>query len=434
MLRMLLAMTIAISAHVPGLAQEGRQSAAATDPATMGWMQGHPVPAEKQVRWDDGSMWRFPQHRWAFSHFPQLVPTTGIPRGQTVSELPRALRDDLDHVPLTTLDGQAMTWREALAATYTDAILVMKDGVVVYERWFGVTTPETRHILFSVTKSFVGTLAETLIDEGRLNPDARADSYVPELKGSGLGDATIRQILDMRTGLAFNEDYVAGQTGLTDVQKMSIAGAWGPRPAGYDGPDGHHSFVASLGKNAPHGGDFVYRTPNTQALQWIIERVTDQSLAVQIRARYWQRLGMEQDAAIGVDRIGTAFGGGGLMASLRDMARFGEMMRLGGRWQGAEIVPPAAVARIFKGGDPAAFVATRYPGNLDGNYGSQWWHRAGRQLMALGIHGQAIYVDRKAGVVIARLGSHPVATNRANMAVTMPAFDAITAALVTAPR
>lgn len=429
MLRMLLAMTIALSTHVPGFAQEGRHSAAETDPATMGWMTGHPVPAEKQVRWDDGSMWRFPQHRWAFSRFRDLVPTTSIPRAGAASPLPRALRDDLDDVPLTTLDGQAMTWREALAATYTDAILVMKDGVVMYERWFGVTTPETQHILFSVTKSFVGTLAETLIEEGRLSPDARADFYVLELKGSGLGDATIRQLLDMRTGLAFSEDYVAGQTGLTDVQKMSIAGAWGPRPVDYTGPAGHHAFVASLGKNAPHGGDFVYRTPNTQALQWIIERVTGQNLATQIRERYWQRLDMEQDAAIGVDRIGTAFGGGGLMASLRDIARFGEMMRLGGRHGGQQIVPPAAVERIFKGGDPAAFVATRYPGNLDGNYGSQWWHRADGQLMALGVHGQGIYIDRKAGVVIARLGSHPVATNRANMAVTMPAFDAVVAAL-----
>lgn len=429
MRRALMIMTIAASLHVPGHAQDGRQSAADTDPVAMGWMQGLPVPADKQVRWDDGSMWRFPQFRWGYSHMRELVPTANIARGGPVAALPRALRADLDNVPLTTLDGQAMTWRDSLAATYTDAILVMKDGVVVYERWFGATGPETQHILFSVTKSFVGTLAETLIDEGMLNPDAKAEAYVAELKGTGLGNATIRQILDMRTGLAFNEDYVAGQTGLTDVQRMSIAGAWGPRPADYVGPDGHHSFTASLGQNGPHGQDFVYRTPNTNALQWIIERVTGQSLTAQIQARYWSLLGMEQDAAIGVDRLGTAFGGGGLMASLRDIARFGEMMRLGGRHDGQQIVPPAAVERIFAGGDPAAFVATKYPGNLDGNYGSQWWHRAGGQTMALGIHGQAIYIDRKAGVVIARLGSHPVASNRGNMAVTVPAFDAIVAAL-----
>ena len=392
-------------------------------------MHGAPVPADKQVRWTDGSMWRFPQQRWAFSHMRELVPTVNIGREGAVSVLPQALRDDVDDVRLTTLDGQAMTWRESLAATYTDAILVMKDGVVVQERYFGATTPATQHILFSVTKSFVGTIAEMLIEEGKLNPEAKAADYVAELGGSGLGDATIREILDMRTGLAFSEDYVPGQTGLTDVQRMSISTGWVPRLTDYAGPDGNFAFTASLGKNAPHGGDFVYRTPNTTALQWIVERIEGQPLAAQIEARFWARMGMDHDAALGVDRLGTGFGGGGLMASLRDIARIGEMMRLGGRYNDQQIVAEAVVERIFAGGDPAAFVACQYTGNLDGNYGSQWWHRAGGQLMAMGVHGQGIYVDRGAGVVIARLGSHPVASNRGNAAVTTPAYDAIVAAL-----
>lgn len=420
---------MATSLHVPGFAHGQNGSAAETDPAVLGVMQGAPVPADKQVRWTDGSMWRFPQQRWAFSHMRELVPTVNIACEGAVSVLPVALRDDLDDVRLTTLDGQAMTWRESLAATYTDAILVMKNRVVVYERHFGATTPATQHILFSVTKSFVGTIAEMLIEEGRIKPDAKAAEYVAELAGSGLGDATIREILDMRTGLAFSEDYVPGQTGLTDVQRMSISTGWVPRLADYTGPDGNFAFTASLGKNAPHGGDFVYRTPNTSALQWIIERVAGASLAEQIHARFWAPMGMERDAALGVDRLGTGFGGGGLMANVRDIARIGEMMRLGGHWNGKQIVAEAVVERIFAGGDPAAFVACQYTGNLDGNYGSQWWHRAGGQLMAMGVHGQGIYVDRAAGVVIARLGSHPVASNRGNAAVTTPAYDAVVAAL-----
>lgn len=422
-------MTAIRSAHTPGFAHDGRDDAASSDPAVMGWMQGAPVPAAAQVRWDDGSMWRFPQWRWGFSHFGALVPSAAIPRAGPVSELPRRLRDDLDDVPLTALDGRAMTWRQSLAATYTDAILVLHHGVVVYERWFGVTRPDTRHILFSVTKSLVGTIAETLIAQGRLAEDARAAALVPELAGSGLGDASVRQILDMRTGLAFNEDYVPGQAGLTDVQRMSIAAGLAPRPADYDGPDALMALVASLGHNAPHGGDFVYRTPNTQCLQWIIERVTDTGLPELIRDQFWAPMGMAMDAMISVDRIGTAFGGGGLMACLADMTRFGEMMRLGGAWNGQQIVPAAAVARIMQGGDSAAFVACQYPGNPDGSYGSQWWHRAGGQAMALGVHGQGIYIDRAAGVVIARTGSHPVASNRGNMGVTIPAYDALVAAL-----
>ncbi|MEY4851431.1 MAG: hypothetical protein RLZZ331_2435 [Pseudomonadota bacterium] len=420
---------MATSLHVPGFAHGQNGSAAETDPATLSLMQGAPVPADKQVRWTDGSMWRFPQQRWSFSHMRELVPTVNIKREGAASVLRQAPRDDLDDVRLTTLDGQAMTWRESLAAAYTDAILIMKDGVVVQERYFGATTPATQHILFSVTKSFVGTIAEMLIEEGRIKPEAKAADYVAELGGSGLGDATIREILDMRTGLAFSEDYVPGHTGLTDVQRMSISTGWVPRLADYAGPDGNFVFTASLGKDAAHGGDFVYRTPNTTALQWIIERIEGQPLAAQIEARFWSRMGMDHDAALGVDRLGTGFGGGGLMASLRDIARIGEMMRLGGRYSDQQIVAEAVVERIFAGGDPAAFVACQYTGNLDGNYGSQWWHRAGGQLMAMGVHGQGIYVDRGAGVVIARLGSHPVASNRGNAAVTTPAYDAIVAAL-----
>jgi CubicO group peptidase (beta-lactamase class C family) len=201
------------SLHLAGHAHGANGSAAETDAVALGLMQGAPVPADKQVRWTDGSMWRFPQQRWGFSHMRELVPTVNIGRAGPASALAQALRDDLDDVQLTTLDGVRMTWRESLAATYTDAILIMKDGVLVYERYFGATAPATQHILFSVTKSFVGTIAEMLIDEGKINPDATAATYVAELAGSGLGDATVREILDMRTGLAFSEDYVPGQTG-----------------------------------------------------------------------------------------------------------------------------------------------------------------------------------------------------------------------------
>ena len=213
------------SLHVPGHGHDNAADAASTDPAMMGWMTGSPPPAAAQVRWDDASMWRFPQWRWAFSHMGELVPSAAIPRAGAVSPLPAAPRDDLDDVTLTTLAGETMTWRQSLAATYTDAIAVLHHGRLVYERWFGVTRPDTRHILFSVTKSFVGLLAEMLVAQGLLQDDAKAADYLPELAGSGLGNATVRQILDMRTGLAFAEDYAGGPGVISDVQRMSMAGA-----------------------------------------------------------------------------------------------------------------------------------------------------------------------------------------------------------------
>lgn len=402
-------------------------TAAETDPVKLGLMQGSPVPPEKQVRADDGSSTSFPKTRWAFSNLQALVPTQVIARNGPVSPLPVALRTDLDAVPLTTLDGKATTWGEAFDLNFTDGIIVLHKGRIVYERYAGALGPDGRHIAFSVTKSFVGTLAELLIHEGKLDPGQPAATYVPELAQSGFGTATVRQIMDMQTAIDFSEDYAA--EGLSDVARMAIAGNMAPRPKDFTGPDGNFAFVATLKSSGPHGGPFVYRTPNTTALQWIVERVGGAPLNAQVAERLWKPMGMEQEATLVVDRLGTGFGGGGMNASLRDYARFGEMIRQGGRWNGKQILPVAVVKSILTPGDPKAFDAAKYPGLEGGSYRSQWWHRAGGQTYAVGIHGQVIYVDPKAEMVIARFASHPVATNRVINVTTLPAYDAIAAHL-----
>ncbi len=418
----------------PAMSQTAVQTAAPldaaqSDPATLGLMRGSPPARDSQVRWDDASMWAFPKTRWAFSNQQGLLPTATVARSGTVSALPRATRKGLDAVRFTSLDGRAMTWGQAFDANYTDGIIVLHKGRVVYERYAGALQPEGRHIAFSVTKSFVGTLAEILIHEGRIDESRTVASYVPELAQSGFGSATVRQLMDMRTAIAFNEDYAGAGSELSDITRMSLAGGMAPNPPGYKGPDGSFAFAASLGGNGAHGGDFVYRTPNTQALQWLVERVGGAPFATQLAERIWKPMGMEQEATVAVDRLGTAFGGGGLNASLRDFARFGEMLRMGGRWNGRQILPTAVVKAILTPGDAPAFAAARYPGLEGGSYRSQWWHRASGQTMAVGIHGQAIYVDPKAGMVIARFASHPVATNRVINPTTLPAYDAIAAAL-----
>jgi CubicO group peptidase (beta-lactamase class C family) len=235
--------------------------------------------------------------------------------------------------------------------------------------------------------------------------------------------------MDMRTGVAFSEDYAGLGTAPSDVTRLMLASAFVPTPPGYAGPDGLYAFVATIGKNGVHGGDFVYRSPNTLVLGWILERVTGLPLARQIEQRFWSTMGMEQDAYLAVDRLGTGYGAGGLGTSLRDLARFGEMIRLGGRWNGRQIIPPAAAAAIFAPGDTAAFAAAKYPSLDGGSYASQWWHRASGQLLALGIYGQGIYVDRKAELVIVRYASHPVASNRSLLPTTLASYDAIAAVL-----
>ncbi len=401
-------------------------TATQSDPQVLGLMQGSPVPPDKQVRSDDGSMFAFPKTRWAYANQQALLPTVPVHRAGPVSPLPMALRKELGGISFTTPDGHGSSLDEAFDASYADGLLILHRGRIVYERYAGALQPDGRHTAMSATKSFVGTLALLLIQEGRLAPNQAAASYVPELSGSGFGHATVRDILDMRTSIAFDEEYVGIGAQLTDVTRMMIAAGIAPAPAGYDAPPGSFAFVSGLGGEDRHGGDFVYRTPNTLALQWIVERAGSAPFATQLAERIWKPMGMEQEAAVVVDRIGTAFGGGGLNASLRDMARFGEMIRNRGRWNNRQILPEAVAREILSPGDPAAFVKARYPGLAGGSYANQWWHRATGQAMALGVGGQLICIDPANQLVIVRFASHPVASNRKTLPATLAAIDAVT--------
>lgn len=406
--------------------------AAASDPVKKGWMQGTPPAPDRLIGWEDGGYRTFPKTRWSFSNWRQYVHSVPLRRGATpIHVFPRTERADIDALTFMPLGSdKPMTWKDSLGANYTDGIVVLHKGRIVYERYFGVTTAETQHIAYSVTKSFVGTLAASLIAEGKLDPEKQVKDYVPELASSGFGDAIVRQVLDMTTAIAFDETYTDPNS---DIARYAVAGRAAPRPAGYDGPDGFLAFLPTIGKKGEHGERFTYRTANTDALGWIVARAGGAPLRDQLEARFWSKLGMEQDAAFQIDAQGTVFGGGGLMPSLRDMARFGEMMRLGGKWKAKQIVPAAALADIVRGGGKAEFAKNgAYPTLPGWSYRNQWWisHNEHGAYMARGIHGQAIYIDPKAQMVIARFASHPVAGNVAIDPTSLPAYHALAKHLI----
>ena len=425
---LLLAAT-AVTAQTPP-----RPDAAASDPVALGWMVGSPPPADKLITADDG-IFAFPKTRWSFSNRRQFGPTVAVARGSApIEPLPRAERDDIDALTFIPIGGSApMSWKESLAANYTDAIVVLHKGRIVYERYFGVTRPETQHIAFSVTKSFVGTIAAALVAEGRLDAAAPVSRYVPELAKSGFGDATVRQVMDMTTGLAYDETYSPTNT---DLVINGYAGGLAPRPADYRGPNGFYAYLTTVAKAGEHGAQFKYRTVNTDALAWILARATGKPIQALFEDYYWSTLGMEQDGYLHVDPVGTAFAGGGLSLALRDLARFGEMMRGGGSYRGKRIIPAAAVADIMKGASPADFAKADYKLLPGWSYRSQWWvsHNAHGAYAARGIHGQAVYIDPKAEMVIARFASHPLSANAHLDPTSLPAFDALARHLIATPR
>jgi CubicO group peptidase (beta-lactamase class C family) len=397
-----------------------------TDPVKLGWMQGSPPPTDKVVRFADGSGYKFPQTRWSFSNFRQLIPTTQVSRGIGAPvPLPRALREDLDAVSFVPLGKSTpMTWGEAFNANYTDGIVVLHKGRIVYERYAGALRPEGQHISMSVTKSFFGTLGAMLVAEGKIDENATVAQYVPELKDSAFGDATLRQVLDMRTGLKYSENYLDPNA---EIWAHTRAGGVLPRPPGYQGPQTFYEFLQTVKKEGEHGGSFAYKTVNSDALGWVIRRVTGQSIGQLLSERIWSRMGAEQDAYFTVDSVGNEFAGGGLNAGLRDMARFGEMMRNQGRFNGQQIIPAAVVQDIAKGGDKSAFPQATYPTLPGWSYRNMWWvsNNEHGAYSARGIHGQAIYVDPKADMVIARFASHPMPNNPFNDPTSLPAYMAL---------
>ncbi|MFN3960318.1 MAG: serine hydrolase domain-containing protein [Parvularculaceae bacterium] len=405
--------------------------AAASDPAGLGWMQGTPPAAEKRIAFADGSYFTFPKTRWSFSNWRTFYPTAAVRRGAAKAHFfPRKERGDLEAVTFTPLGRTApMTWKASLAANYTDGIVVLHRGRIVYERYFGVTAPQSQHIAFSVAKSFVGVIAASLIAEGVIDETATVARYAPELAASGFGDASVRHVLDMTTAVAFDEHYGAPDS---TIALYSVAGRLLPRPVNYQGPEGLLDFAATLPKAGEHGERFAYRTVNTDLLAWIVARASGKTVLQHLEERFWSKLGMEEDASVVVVGTGTPFWGGGLALSLRDLARFGELMRLGGKWKGEQLIPEAAIADILKGGDRAGFAKNgAYPTLPGWSYRNQWWiaHDDHGAFMARGIHGQAIYIDPKAEMVIARFASHPLAGNVNLDPTSLPAYRAIAAHL-----
>jgi len=409
--------------------------ARASDPVTMGWMTGDPVPPERVIRFADSSFFRFPQTRWSFSHLRQLMPTSVVRRGRgPVSVLPRAERSDIDGVTFTPIGGAApMTWADSLLANYTDGILVLHRGRIVQERYFGILRPERQHIAFSVTKSFVAMLARTLIAEGKIGEHDVVSKYLPEMASSGLGDATIRQLLDMTTGPDYTEVYGDPNS---SVRHMSIAVGFFPRPSDYRGPNTIFEYLGTITKAYPHGEQFKYKTINTDMLQAVVRRVTGQPLSALMEERIFGPLGAEEDGFFTVDPSGVEFAGGGFNLTLRDMARFGEMMRLGGRFNGRQVVPEAVVADVRRGANRDHFVGAGYATLPGWSYRNMWWvsHNAHGAYMARGIHGQAIYIDPAAEMVIARFASHHIAGNVGIDPTSLPAYEALASHLMAAGR
>jgi len=396
-----------------------------SNPLKMGWMQGFPPPQEKVVSAIDGSFFEFPALRYSVCNMRQFLPTKVVKSAEKnrynfkTKIDPRI--DTITFVPL--FETKKMTWYDALNKIYTDGIIILHKGKIVYENYFGALEPDGVHAVMSVSKSFTGTLGAFLVANGVLDEQKTAGYYVPELKHSAFADATIRDLLDMKTALKYSENYSNPNA---EVFIFSDAGT--PcHPADYEGPTHYYEYLQTVKKTGEHGQRFAYKTINVDVLGWVISRVTDKSIPDLISELIWQPLGTHFDGYYQVDSYGIAFAGGGFNANLRDLAMFGEMLRNKGYFNGKQIIPATVFYDIIENADNSTFDNDSYP-NLKGwGYRNMWWvtNNKNKAFCARGVYGQTIYIDPTAEMVIVRLASNTVASNSANDPYSLPAYQAI---------
>ncbi len=370
------------------------------------------VPRED---WDRG-----PWNRWSFQHVREILPTVEVWRGNGHrNKLPR---DEIDLDGLAwEHDGATITLAAHLDETFTDGFIVLKNGSVAFERYFNGMTERSLHLSQSMAKSVTAIVFGILAGRGLVVPDALVTNYLPELEATGWRGATVQQVLDMTTGVKFSEAYTDPYS---DIGKVDVATGWKPIPLGSD-PSFRwpaHMWELILGLKdtvRPHGESFEYRSIETDVLAFLMERTAGKRLAQLVSDELWQKIGAEESACFTVDPAGYAVADGGFNATLRDYARFGQLILDGGRG----IVPADWIDATRTG----IHAPTFNDAFADGAYSNQFWieDSKSRSLMCRGVFGQLIHIDFDEAMVVVKLSSYPDFTNIAYSKATLAAVRAV---------
>lgn len=409
----------------------GPLTAKQSDPKVMGWMQGFPPAKDKLITQPDSNYFSFPKLRWSVCHLREFLPTEEISRGLSapvpldyVSPEFSDFRQKIDAIEFTPMGSNTpMTWEQSLYENYTDGMLIIHKNEVVYERYFGCLQEDTKHAAMSMTKSITGLLAEILIVNNQLDETALVRDIIPEIGNSAFANATVRQVMDMTTGVKYSENYADPNA---DIWLYSAASSPLPKPADYVGPNGYWEYLQQVQRDGEHGNEFHYKTINSDMLGWIVSRVTGKSVTQLTSEVLWRPMGAEQSAYQTVDGNGVPFAGGGLTAGLRDLGRIGLLMLNKGKINGEQLFSSEVVNNIRKGGSREKF-GDGFPTLKGGSYTSQWWvfHNEHQAFAARGVHGQTIYVDPTAEMVLVRFASYPKAQNGFIDPTSLPAYDAV---------
>ena len=365
-----------------------------------------------------------PHSQWAFRNLG-ILPSLMVPRDGDIHRFERRPDPSIEALRFAYGDGES-SLLEAMRGDSVDGFLVVHHGKLVYERYFGDFGPNDHHLWASCTKSLVSMALGILVEEGRIDPDARVSDYLPELHESGFASRTLRQLLDMTSALDYVEDYVGRDPASTTVQYFRRMGflpapdLMALDPLTDPTPRGILRFLPGIGASPDleAGTVFDYQSPNVDVIGWILSRVSGQPLQRLVADRIWGKLGAEHDAFFATDVEFAPIATGGFSTTLRDAARFGLAVSRGGIWAGQQIFPRAWLEDTLRL-DEADLAATsrsvyQQPGNAAYDrelqaYRNFWWILDAEQgeFMARGVFGQSIYIHQAHQVVIASFASAP---------------------------
>ncbi len=380
------------------------------------------VPPQRDGQVVHANYMQSPYNKWGFHHASRVMPTAMIARAGEFMPFKENIMHSLADVKV----DEKRAFAQVFAEHHADGLVVLQDDELVFERYFNGMSRHDRHMWYSMTKSLVTSAFGILVDQGRVDLQKSPADYIPELKGSGFERLSIQQVLDHTSGLAIHENYTDPTSKfLTHYAPVTniiyIPRAKDAMPNNTE-IFGIHDFLAkyvSADETIEPGEVFEYNSTNADVIGWLVSRLSGKDLGIFIEENIWQKLGVEHDGAMVVDRAAMPVATGGMMSTARDAARFGQMILHKGKFNGQQILPVHWLEQTTAITLHYLYTMAANPVYQDNDwqaYHNMWWlldAEAG-EFAAVGIHGQVIYINRSTNTVIAYFSSQPVASAARN--------------------
>ncbi len=351
--------------------------------------------------------WReYPFSAHAFQNVAELIPVQPI-QGPGDSEFPQDLDAQLLERSYQIADKE-ISGVEFLKQSYTDGLLVTKNGTLVAQYFANNMSLNSPHLTFSVSKSITGIVAGIVLKKFDVSASTKISEILKSASGGAYADATIRNLLDMTVSLDFDEVYTSKEGTYARYRQAML---WMSRSFESDYSDEDlATFILSLPKAAhEHGYMFTYKSPNSDSLGLVLQEISGLPLPQLISEYLWKPLGCDP-ATITVDDKNMARTAGGLSCSIKDLTLVGELMRRGGIHNGKSLIDPMWVVDTFGHGDKEAWSRGEFFESFpEGSYRNQWYKISEDEICAIGIHGQWIYINSSKDVVITKFSCQPKA-------------------------